>query len=101
MERGSAYTKIRTLPDRGVGGMPNIYALAELLRLARHVDALALCVIEPSVIAATQPRLLDPPPLEGSTTVRAMRLECTDTSLLVAEDDELLTEQPHLLPSVS
>ena len=76
--------------------MPNIHALAELFRLAGHVDALALRVVEPPVIAATQSLTLDPPPFERSAAVRAMRLECPDTPLLVAEDDEFLAEQLYL-----
>jgi len=81
--------------------VPNIHALAELFRLARHVDALALRVIEPTVIAATQALLFDPAPLERGTAVRAMRLERPDAPLLVTEDDELLAEQLHFLRQIA
>jgi hypothetical protein len=74
--------------------------LRKFLRRARHVDALALRVVEPPVIAATQPLLLDPSPLERRTAVRAMRLECPDASLLVTEDDELLVKQLHFLRQI-
>ena len=51
-------------------------------------------VIEPPVIAATQPLLLDPPPLERGAAVRAMRLERTHMPLFVAE----LTRRADRLP---
>jgi len=49
--------------------MPNIHAPAELLSLARHVDAMAVRVIEPAVIAAAQTFLLDATPFEGGAAV--------------------------------
>jgi len=70
--------------------MPNIHAPAELFGLARHVDALALRVVEPAVVAAAQPFLLDAAPLEAGVAVRTMRLERTDAPLLVTEDREML-----------
>jgi hypothetical protein len=54
---------------RRVGGVPDVHALAQLFGLARHVDALALRVVEPSVIAAAQPFLLDATPLERGAAV--------------------------------
>ena len=81
--------------------MPNIHALAKLFGLARHVDALASCVVEPPMIATTQPLLLDPSPLERGAAVRAMRIERTDAPLLVAEDDEFLAEQFYLLRQIA
>jgi hypothetical protein len=73
-----------------VSNVSNIHALSELLRLAGHIDALALRVVEPPVIAATKPLFLDPAPFERGASVRAMRFESSDTPLLVAEDDEFL-----------
>ena len=70
--------------------MPDIHALAELFGLARHVNALTLRVVEPSVITAAQPFLLDAAPLEAGAAVRTMRLERTDAPLLVTEDREML-----------
>src|SRR5439155_20820345 len=49
---------------RRVGGLPHIHPLAELLGPARHVDTLALRIVEPAVIAAAQPLLLDAAPFE-------------------------------------
>lgn len=47
-----------------VGGLPHIHRLAELLCFAWHVDALALGIVEPAVVAAAQPLLLDAAPFE-------------------------------------
>jgi len=74
-----------------------IRAPAELCGLARHVDALPLRVVEPAMITAAQPVLLDAAPFERGAAARAVGLERSDAALLVAEDYELLAEQLHLL----
>src|SRR5439155_23483825 len=47
-----------------IGRLPDIHALAELLAFARHVDALPVGVVNPAVVAAAQPSLLDLAPFE-------------------------------------
>ena len=76
-----------------VGGLPHIHCLAELLGLARHVDALALRIVEPAVIAAAQSLLLDAAPFERRAAMRAMRVEGADPPLLVAEHDNVLAQK--------
>src|SRR5215472_7318292 len=76
-----------------IGRLPDIHCRPELFGLARHVDTLALCVVEPAVIAAAQPVLLDPAPFERGAAVRAVRFKCADPPLLVAEDDNLLAQE--------
>ena len=71
------------------------YARSEqkLASLARHIDALALRVVEPAVIATAETFLLDAAPFERRAAVRAMRVEGADPSLLVAEHDDLLAQK--------
>ena len=47
-----------------IGRLPDIHALPELRGLARHVDALALRVVQPAVIAAPDAARLDLPPFQ-------------------------------------
>ncbi len=73
--------------------LPYVHRLAELRGFAWHVDALALRVVEPAVIAAAQPLLLDAAPFERRAAMRAMRVEGADPPLPVAEHDDLLAQQ--------
>src|SRR5262249_40114049 len=83
-----------------IGRLPDIQRLANLLGPARHSEALALCVVEPAVIAAADAALLDPAPFQGGAAMRAMRVERADPPLLVAEHDNLLAQQLFLARQV-
>src|SRR6516162_794447 len=49
--------------------------------------------VEPAVIAAAQPLLLDAAPFERGAAMRAMRIEGADPPVLVAKHDNLLTQK--------
>jgi hypothetical protein len=60
--------------------------------VARQVDAMALRIVEPVVIAAADAAFLDPAELQGRAAMCAMPIEGADAPLLVAEDDHLFAE---------
>ena len=87
--------------ERRIGRLPHIEAPPGLLALAWHVDALALRVVKPAVVAAAQAALLDPAPFERGAAMRAMWVERADPALLVAKDDDLLAQQLFLARQIA
>jgi hypothetical protein len=67
--------------------------VVRLRRLARLVEATALAVEQPAVIAAAQSVLFHAAELERSATVAAIAVQQAEPALEVAEQDELLAEQ--------
>jgi len=78
-----------------VGGLPQIHRLAELLGFARHVDALALRIIEPAVIETTKPPIFDSAIAQIGPPVRTVQPQQTRASLIVTEKHEIFAQNPH------
>ena len=62
----------------------------------RHLHHVAVDVKFPAVIEAAQATVLVARENQRRTPVRAVFIEHTDTAFAVAENDEILTEKPHL-----
>src|SRR6516225_5271462 len=90
-----------TIFRRRIGGLPYLHCLTELLGFARHVDAPALRVVEPAVIAAADAALLDAAPFERGSAMRAMRVDGADPPLLVPEHDDVLAQELFLARKVA
>ena len=81
----------------GIGAGPHLVLERALGRLAGHVHAVAGHVELPAVVDAAQPALLVAAEEERGATVRAVGGHQPDGALGVAEGDQVLAEQPHLL----
>jgi hypothetical protein len=68
--------------------------------LQRHLEHLALDVVEPTVIAAAQPAILDPAVLEGGAAMAAAVEHQADPVLAVAKGDEVFPQDAHPLRQV-
>ena len=66
-------------------------------RLGRCFQAVAAGVVQPAVIGAGDAALLDPSIQERGAAVGAMVSEQADVAALVAEEDQVLAQQPHEL----
>ena len=64
-------------------------------RLRRQVDAFAVGVEFPAVIDAAEAAFLVAAKEQRRAAMRAIRVDQTDSSLRVAESDQVLAEQPH------
>jgi hypothetical protein len=84
-----------------MGNVGRIRALADALvktaarRLAGRLQAPAVHVVDPAVIAAPDAALERDPELERGPAVRAVQVEHPHPPAPIAEDDEILTEDPH------
>ena len=81
--------------DERVRGQLHLLRKRGVLRLVRHVDALAGDVVLPAVIRAAQSALLVAAEPERDATVRAELVHQAVASLAVAERDEPLRQQLH------
>lgn len=79
-----------------VGGGPDPVLEVRIGGLTRLVEALTARVEEPAVVAAAQALLLGAAEGQRGTPVRAPLLQQPETSLRVAEEDEVLAEQAPL-----
>src|SRR5689334_3521604 len=62
-------------------------------RLGRSFQAAAVHVVEPAVVYAAEPAVLESPIAEVGGSVRAVEIQQADATLLVAEHDQVLAEQ--------
>jgi hypothetical protein len=84
------------LADR-VPGLAHPVAVPAKVRLARLLQAAALSIEDPAVVAAADALILDPAIKERRPPVRAVRHDEPGLAALGAEEDEILTEDPQPL----
>jgi hypothetical protein len=77
----------------GIGALPHLVLEVAEGGLARLIEALALCVVEPAVIAAAQALLLDAAVFERGIAVAAMLVEEAKLAIAGAEQHEFLVHQ--------
>jgi len=74
--------------------VPNVVLQVASGRLGRRLEAFAIHVVQPAVIDTPKSTVFRPSITQIRSTVRTMHVEETDPSLIVAEHDEILAEQP-------
>src|ERR1044072_3531850 len=77
----------------GIPWLTNAIAMASAIHLGRLVEAMALSVEFPAVVAATYTVLLDTTVMKARAAVAAMFANEAGASLLVAKDNEVLAQQ--------
>ena len=80
-----------------IGLLPDVGAQVAALRLGRRLQALAVDVEQPAVEGAAQAAVLQPAIGEIGAAVRAGAVEQAVAALLVAEQHEVLAQQPDRL----
>src|SRR6266850_386132 len=63
------------------------------VHFSRHVDDLAVYVVEPPVIDAAQPAVFEPAVAQVRAAVRAVQIEQPELSLFIAKQHELFAEE--------
>ena len=84
-----------------VGGVPDLLLESAALRLAGLFEAVAVDVVQPAVVQAAQPAVLDAPVAQVGGAVRAVDTEQAELAVLVAEEREVFAEDPHVQGSAA
>src|SRR5579871_4098694 len=71
-----------------------------LSRLERLFEAIASIVVEPTMIGAANPLLLDEPVVKGSASMGALLADESVPAIWRAKEDEILAKQAHTLLGV-
>ena len=80
--------------DARVSWMANLVLVTAVRRLRRHLQAAAVHIIEPAVVEAAQPAVLDAPVTQVRAAVRAQEAKEAGPPGIVAKQHQVLAEEP-------
>src|SRR5690606_20274931 len=78
-----------------IGALLDVLAEVGIGRFCRGFQAIAVHVEQPAVERAAQAAVLQPPEGKVCAAVRAIAIDETVAALLVTEEHEVFTQQPH------